>query len=262
MAQAGRAGAVATAGAGATAGVGATAGAGGGAIAGGGGAIAGASGSAGEGNVPTAPWSADHETESLSEWLGDGFGWEFSTWNGSVEISSERARTGQYALKSTLSSTDAREQAVVGRYVNLTEGYYSAWFYVPSQPEATGRVIFKLSAYDPDQDVFDITMVPKAAGGLGLTLYSHEEGRWISDPEAVPAVPLDTWFEVEAFYRSSPEPDGRVVVWQDGALVIDTGPRVTGPNERVMLVVGSVGAGSELGPVSLYVDSVRIGAGR
>lgn len=211
--------------------------------------------------IPPLPWSAAHESGSTSEWTDGEFGWVFTTKGGSLEVSSERAKSGSMALKSTLATTVSLEQAVVGRKVKLVEGYYSAWFFVPRAGGTQGRVIMKLSAWGPDADVFDITMRPKQDGALGLGLYSHAERSWITDSEVAPVVPLDTWFEVEAYYRSTGEADGRIVVWQDGVRVIDIGPRVTGPNEQVTCIVGSVASVLMASRLSLYVDDVRIRSG-
>lgn len=223
-----------------------------------------AAGTAGTSNVdalPPVPWTADFETDATSEWTAGGFGWVFTTTHGSLEASSEQAQSGNRSLKSILSPTAYQDQAVVGRRVTLVEGYYSAWFFLPSEPGALARVIMKLSAWGPDADVFDITLGVRTDGQLGLELFSHYERAWVTEPDAAPPIPRDRWFEVKAFYRSSPEADGRVLVWQDGAPIIDTGPRVTGPTDQVTFIVGSVAAATLDVTAALYVDNARIEPG-
>lgn len=221
-----------------------------------------AAGASGEPDPPV-PWSAGHETGTLEEWTADGDGWQYATLRGgSLEVVSEQAHTGTSSLKSSLTRTGSMEQAVVGRYATLVEGYYSAWFFLPSSPGLSPRVIMKLSSRDPNyDDIFDITLVDDGSGGLRAGLFEHAVTALVSDTSAVPAVPLDTWFELEVFYRSTPAPDGRVVVWQDGELIIDTGPRATGPDGHVVFIVGSVTENDFAEPLVLYVDDAQIRAG-
>jgi len=210
---------------------------------------------------PPLPFSAGHEAGNLDEWTADGFGWEYATQGGSLEVSSEQAHSGSRSLKSSISATGELDQAVVGRLAMLTEGYYSAWYFVTAWPELSGRVIMKLSGFDPDESIFDITVTADDSGGLRVLLWEHAVEGGISDPSTVPPIPLDTWFKLEVFYRATSEADGRIVIWQDGEQIIDTGPRATAPNNRVVLIVGTVTRGSDAGPLTVFVDDVQIRAG-
>lgn len=217
-------------------------------------------GSAGQPEPPV-PWHARHETGDLEEWTASDHGWVHATRGGTVEVVNEQAHTGSGCLKSSVTTTGEMEQAVVGRRATLAEGYYSAWFFVPSRPPPAGRVIMKLSGGEPYTDIFDITLVRSESGDLRLVLFDHGVAGQISDPSMVPDIPLDTWFEIEAFYRSTPDPDGRVIVWQDGELIVDTGPRITGPNDYVIFIVGSVSENSLPAALVTLVDDAEIRAG-
>lgn len=207
------------------------------------------------------PWSARHETGDVSEWTGDGFGWRYVTDGASLVSGSAVAHGGSLALASTLTRTGALEQAVVGRRVRLAEGYYTAWFHLPSASGRAGRVLFKLSASEPYEDRFDLIAMPREAD-LGLELWDHVAGAFVTDLESVPALPIGEWFELEAFYRAAPDAGGRLVVWQNGALILDTGPRETAPDDRVTFIVGSVTEVDSADPIVTYVDDAAIRAGQ
>ncbi len=207
------------------------------------------------------PWSAHHETGDVSEWTADGFGWRYVTEAASLVTGADLAHGGSLALVATVTRSDALEQAVVGRRVRLAEGYYTAWFHLPATGATTGRVLLKLSGSEPYEDLFDLIATPRDAE-LAIRLYDHRAGAFVTELDAVPAVPAGEWFELEAFYRASPGEDGRLVVWQNGALILDTGPRQTAPDDQVTFIVGSVAQIDSSAPLVTYVDDAAIRAGQ
>jgi len=207
------------------------------------------------------PWSAHHETGDVSEWTGDGFGWRYVTEAASLVTGADLAHGGSLALVATVTRSDALEQAVVGRRVRLAEGYFTAWYHVPVTSVPAGRVLLKLSASEPYTDLFDLIATPRESA-LAMRLYDHVAGAFVTDLDAVPAVPVGEWFELEAFYRASPGEDGRLVVWQNGALILDTGPRRTAPDNQVTFIVGSVAQIDTVEPTVTYIDDAAIRAGQ
>lgn len=211
---------------------------------------------------PPVPWSAHHEIGDLSEWTGDGFGWRYVTDGGSLVSAAGFAHGGSQSLVSVLTGTGATEQAVVGRRARLAEGYYTAWFFLPTASAQVGRVLFKLSSSDPYADRFDLSAAVDGSGVLRLRLFDHSIRGYITELDAVPVLPVETWFEIQAYYRSSPAADGRLVVWQNGALIIDTGPRVTADDDQVTFILGSVSELHATSSAATYVDDAAIRAGQ
>jgi len=137
---------------------------------------------------PPIPWSAGHETGNLDEWTADGFGWLNATREGGkLEVVSEQAHTGSGSLKSSLTATGAMEQAVAGRYATLAEGYYSAWYFIPSLPEPSGRVIMKLSGGDPY----------RSGGDPYLDAY------WLANPEGFTDATIDSGQRIDYVFSGS-----------------------------------------------------------
>lgn len=225
---------------------------------------AGAAGSAGQGGSGGAPpelvpWSAEHELGNLDEWVADGAGIHFVEGGGSVEITSELAHTGEGALVATIDPQDnVLSQAVVGRELRLREGRYGAWYYLPETPTADYWVLMKLS-HGRDENRFDIDVEAPADAEPRLRLYEHGQD-WITDPAPV-SVPIGQWFHVEALYRSTPDGDGRLMVLQDGAVVLDTGPRPTADSDLVAWFVGSVSWWIVPSPYRIFIDDATIDAG-
>jgi hypothetical protein len=69
---------------------------------------------------------------------------------------------------------------------------------------------------------------------------------------------VDEWFRVEVFYRSSPDSDGRLVVWQDGELAFDSGERPTAPSAFVSFGVGVAAWRVSPLPATIWIDDVQI----
>ncbi len=217
----------------------------------------GASGQAGAGAL--LPWLADHDDGTLDEWLGDGSGWQYIEGNATLELSTERAHSGDHALLVSIDTQSGEQtQAVLARDLELEDGRYGAWYFLPEAPTADFWVIMKLSN-GRDIDRFDVDIEAPAGGEPHLRLYEHDLG-YITDP-APTVVPVGQWFHVEALYRSTAASDGRLVVLQDGVTVLDTGPRSTASDAHVSWIVGSSSRYVAPSPYRLFIDDANVSVG-
>lgn len=206
-------------------------------------------------------WSAHLETGDVSEWTGDGDGYEFRVAEAQLMAGTQRAHAGSHALEAVLEAIgDVLPQAVMFRTVDLSEGFYSAWYLVDRNYDANFWVIMKFQGERPWQgqatnDRFDIDLSRSPDDGqLHLQLDEFDGSATL----APIAVPINQWFRVEIFYRSSPNDDGRLVVWQDDELVFDTGERPTAPSSRVGFGVGSVAWRVAPLPATIWIDDIEI----
>jgi hypothetical protein len=203
-------------------------------------------------------WSADHEVASFDEWLGDGQGIRYEQRTGRLELTSEHAHSGSQAFTATLTTGDGElHQAVMGRNITLREGRYGAWFLLPEAPRADYWVIMKLSN-GSETDRFDLDIEAREGAAAHLRLFEHPN-TWITEPASV-QLPIGRWVHIEILYRSTPSADGRLVVFQDGQQVLDSGPRVTASDDRVTFYCGSASRSVTPSPFHLFIDDASIHA--
>jgi hypothetical protein len=219
-------------------------------------------------------WSSTFETGSFSEWL--------NAPGGSVsappappnvaEVSADRVHRGGFAAKLTIEAGAGAGQQSVGlsRKGSLpTEGYYSAWYYLPRSATVSGYwVLFKIRKRDVADDattegeLFDVDLVSMPTGEMGLQLYDHR----IQDnvPSQVPdlVVPVGVWFQLEAFYRDAADDTGRFTVWFDGAEVFDTAGMATSSTAWVEWSVVSIGENLDPSTAVVYVDDCAVSRSR
>ena len=240
---------------------------------GGSGTLAGSSGStrgpAGSGGAPLELpgkggllWDASLETGDVSEWSEGERGGSFVDNDAAYRVGREHAHTGEYALEASVRSIGNQlPQAMMLRDFQLNEGYYAAYFCVRENYDTHFWVIMKFMGDAPfganmsSNDRFDIDLsMSDDDGQLHLQLDEHGGDALLSP---LP-VPIDEWFLIEAFYRSTPEADGRLVVWQDGVQVFDTGERPTAPSDSVTFGVGVAAWRVSPLPASVWIDDVAV----
>jgi len=206
-------------------------------------------------------WSADVETGDLTQWTDDGKGYDFQVAEAHIGPGTDHSHSGAYSLEATLESTgDVLPQAVMFRTGELFEGFYSAWYFLDKNYDANFWVIMNFQGDRPwgaqtTNDRFDIDLSRSPDDGrLHLEL---DEFGGSSTLSPIP-VPIEAWFQVEVFFRSTPDDDGRFVVWQDGELVFDTGERPTAPSSVVGFGVGVAAWRVAPLPAKLFIDDVEI----
>jgi len=207
-------------------------------------------------------WQATFETGDISEWLEGDAGEIFIDNDASYRVTAAHAPSGGLVFQGTVESIAAElPQAMLLREHQAREAYYAASFCVRENYDTNFWVIMKFMGEGPflgnadGNDRFDIDLSRSEDDGqLHLQLDEHG-GDSVLSP--VP-VPIDGWFRIEAFYRSTPAEDGRLVVWQDGTLVFDTGERPTAPSEAVTFGVGVAAWRVRPLPASIFIDDVQI----
>jgi hypothetical protein len=174
-------------------------------------------------------WSADHEPGDLSQWTRDGLGGEYNTGTGDARVTTERARSGAYALALTITAADGTQGSQATRMFRWGyEGrplprtaYYSAWFYFPRvwTPSVYWNVMqWKTKESRATTSPAMTLNVGARSGAMFLYLYDHL--RAVNAGGAAIGLPTGRWVHVEALYRFSPRPTGRVTVWQDGVRIL------------------------------------------
>lgn len=202
-----------------------------------------------------APWSAGLETGDTSEWQGP-LADSLRDGTGSLTVARQLAHTGTYALEATIAPmNDALDQAMIGRRAELRSGSFSAWYYVPQTPTTDYWVIMKLSG-QVDGNRFDIDVQTVTGDVPRLRLYEH--GKDYITPAASLPLPIATWFQLEVDLVATPDSDGRLSVKQDGVTMLDTGPRPTMTDDRVIFFVGSASRYVSPAPFSVFIDDAAI----
>ena len=77
-----------------------------------------------------------------------------------------------------------------------------------------------------------------------------------------PIVPVERWFQLEAFYRAANDNTGRLTYWLDGQQVIDIAGAPTSPTSWVEWDACSVGENLTPSMATLYVDDCAISRSR
>jgi hypothetical protein len=213
-------------------------------------------------------WSSRFEGDSFAEWtpIPFGFGNEGAVAPNTLEVSSERAHQGTYSAKLTVSGTATNTQGIGASLVQNgglpTQAYYSAWYYLP-QSVTVGYywVIMKFRAglgNPPAQgELFDVNFTSPSAGVMSLRVYDHRSSDLPLSVRQPPDVPVNTWFQLEAFYRDASDSTGRFTLWLNGQQILDW-QGATGLTSWVAWDVVSVGEDLFPEPAILYVDDCAI----
>lgn len=231
-------------------------------------------------------WTARFEGGDLSEWMTvSGGGTAAFPAPNAVDVSNDQARRGKYAARFTIETVGDGSQANAGLSRSgflPVEAYYSAWYFLPGAVNVgTFWVIFKfrMRAVADDAstaaELFDLNLANTPSGGMTLRLYDWRNGD-IPLTVPMPAVPIGSWFQVEAYYRNpgnnpgadgstidggAPDAGGRLTFWLDGQEIVD----VTGamaPTSWVAWDVGSVAVNLTPSTAVLYVDDCAISRSR
>ncbi|MDP9037434.1 MAG: polysaccharide lyase [Myxococcota bacterium] len=244
-------------------------------------------------------WSTDFESDGLSALsLTPGTGGAFRVaGNPTIATSTEHAHSGVTAVKITSAGTNTFPAPYapggaalykVGEFPS--EGYYSAWYFVPrAVPAAVNWNIVRFgypggadagtpllpvgsagrlpvdggvdaAAQTPGApsfaELFDVRLRYQPSGATTLVLFDHRPAyREESMPSPVPVVPIGRWFQLELFYRNAGDGSGHLSIWLEGTLVYD----VARPMNTSPTIYFSVGSLIEDGtPAELFIDDVAI----
>jgi hypothetical protein len=202
----------------------------------------------------TTVWQGDMEEGTLGDWYSpstgpSGYygGGEYNNGNADTVASSERAHTGQYSAKASVSGSGGTRLFRWKEPRANREAYYSAWYYFPSAFTNTswGDNIFQfksVSTSGSTDPFLYVVLQNNATGGLrpeihwwdDLTVEGPHKGEFgfrKYQPLTSVQVPLGRWFKIECFLRQSKDFDGALRCTWDGTLIFDlTNIRTGYPN--------------------------------
>jgi hypothetical protein len=219
-------------------------------------------------------WSATFERGDLSEWTGDGQGGTFNE-NTLVApaVTTALAHGGRYAGALTFSPTASMPSTnyLFRDQPSPPEAFYSAWFYVPSTIAVANWLSlthFRESQTGDGNNLtaaWDLNLYPRPDGSLAAQLYDYIHLFNARETTPIP-VPVDTWVQFEVYLKKATDDSGQVIVWQDGALILERLGLPTVITDWVQWDAGGAADASTPGPATVYVDdatisTVRIGPG-
>ena len=218
-------------------------------------------------------WTSRFETADFSEWTSvpGGQAEAFPMPPNMIAVADDQAHTGRFAAALTITAgpDGVQESSTLVRAGDLpAEAYYSAWYYLPrSVSVGTFWVLFKFrertNADDPTTaaELYDMDLATLPSGEMTLLLYDHTTSANISLAVADPLVPVEAWFQLEAFYRAANDATGRLTFWLNGQQVVDvTGP--TSPTSWVEWDACSIGENLTPQTVTLYIDDCAVSRSR
>jgi hypothetical protein len=242
------------------------------------------------GSDPDILWWTDNETGDNSDWYknlaglngqsdaagsawnSSGFTWTSNGGQFSIAADPGRARSGRYAIKSSVVSpgTNIQSGACAERDGQLPEeAYYSAWFYVPALPNSTSYWLFfkfrsRRVATDQSTTVEGWDLDAEFANGnLQFELFSHATNQNVPTVgSTAPVVPVARWFQIEAFLKIATDNTGQITFWIDGAKSFDVQNTATVPSTFVEWSVGGIAEVIDPVPALLYVDDAAMSTRR
>jgi hypothetical protein len=214
-------------------------------------------------------WLATHESGDLSEWNEENAGGSYlgvdTNAAGAVEASTEFAHSGAYSAKLTRAS--ATEETGPGLFRDVRgqgSAYYAAWFMIPQAYAAGSRwtiVKFRLrdtaSSAAPAEGL-DLDLRNLPGGDYVLSVFDHDQ-EYLQEPIAIPTpiVRAKSWFHLEAFYRSTGDKSGEVIVWLDGSEVYRLNDHPTSADGAYFSPC-NVALELAPSPATLYVDDAAV----
>lgn len=220
-------------------------------------------------------WRGTFEPGNLSEWTGDGEGGIYTQNIGAQPAAtSAMAHGGRYA--GVIGIAPVASMASTGylfrNQPSPVEGYYSAWFYVPSS--ITVGSWLSLSHFSGSETgdgrnlsaLWDVNLYALPdGGGVAAQLFDYTDGKNTQQTTPLP-LPRDTWVQIELFLSKATDSTGEVTVWQGGDQILQRTGVPTVSNDWLQWDVG--GASDNISPLPAYVymddaaiSLIRLGPG-
>ncbi len=171
-------------------------------------------------------WAADTETGDVSQWaMGQFDEAVFNTGTGSVEASTDVARSGSYSLKLSIAGASGVTQAarILRWHDTPVAGYYSVWFDFPQvyHPAEWWNVLqFKSQSATDNVPTWVLNVGNRPDGSMYFYLWDGLTNTSYSPLHHVD-LPLNSWFQVKVFFRRATDKTGRITVWQGSDLLFD-----------------------------------------
>jgi hypothetical protein len=209
-------------------------------------------------------WEATHESGDLNEWSQGTGGALADTPDATVEVTTDLAHGGRYAVKLTNGAAGAYKTARLWHQDTLPrQAYYSVWYYLPrayQTPVDWTILQFRTPTDDPTvvSQFLDVGLRSLPGGDLILTLFDHRP-QYLRSPTPDPAqpVPVGRWFQIQVFYRNVNDDSGRFTLWLDGQLNYDIQRPMTG-SPAVYFTPCSISEDLSPAPSEIYVDDAAI----
>ncbi|WP_410267400.1 malectin domain-containing carbohydrate-binding protein [Cyclobacterium sp.] len=196
-------------------------------------------------------WKAGHESGTQEEWLHSGGGGEFNSNRGDSYVSTEVARSGEHSLKMSINTTNGGGHATRNyRWAEIADHkdlIFTQYVYFPNRIDfdrnnnwfnliQTKGVKFAPggAGTGPDQinlPHFVLGLEVRGGAGSGGANYlslADLQKFWGSEPDVIwkaPAgidLPVKKWVKIQMRIIQDRGDKGRVLVWQDDTLIIDT----------------------------------------
>jgi len=212
-------------------------------------------------------WTGLFEGGTFDEWTADGAGaaQAYPTPANLIEVTSERVRRGRYAAKLTVDAPAGSDHgsSVLARTGPPlpTEAYYSVWYYLPRSISVGDYwVIFKFRQEDQStmNELFDLDLANLDTGEMTLQLYDHRRQADVPLDVANPIVPVQQWFQIEAFYRNTQDSTGRLTFWLDGRQIVDIANQPMAPTPWVEWYACSLGQNLTPSTAVIYIDDCAV----
>jgi hypothetical protein len=210
-------------------------------------------------------WHADHGDGTLNAWTDSGCGGPFNNGGATASASTAFAHSGRHSVALTIRDVSGDQGARLFRWCEsrrADELYYSTWMYFPTAYVTTGGwwnvFQFKSKVSNSLNDPFFILNVAgEASGSMRFYLYDWHARR--SYAQTAVTIPVGRWVHLEVRYRSSPNADGAITVWQDGTMLFDVGGvRTRYPDGDTQWSVNNYASGIHPDPATIYVDDATI----
>ncbi len=239
-------------------------------------------------------WYADHEEGSLVDWdLGGGpnaGGGIFNTGGDQVEASAsdDVAHSGRFSAKARITgafqSQNGNRAVRLMRWTNKpwdqggdffrSPAYYSTWMYIPEAYDPGKDApwdpgdggwwnVFQFKSDDANgvsQPMFSMNIEMNEDGQMVPYLWSAQEEKSYA-PKTEIAITPGKWVHIEAYYKSSPNNNGRITLYQDGEQIIDVKNVQTvlpGGDEAAVWGIGNytdhIDGGAVDGEATIYFD--------
>lgn len=208
------------------------------------------------------PWSTSFEEGFCDyRWAG---GFCYSKQDAGYELVTEPVRSGRYAAAFTVTADAMLESVGQARCVRQgafpREGYYGAWYYVPSLVTNAGNWnLFHFQGGTPQAQhgLWDVSLRNDSEGALGLYVFDFLGSQAIA-VEPAPPIPIGVWFHVEFRWKRAADETGEASLHQDGRLVARASERVTDDTDWGQWYVGNLADALVPAGSTIYVDDVTI----
>jgi hypothetical protein len=214
-------------------------------------------------------WRALFENGDLSEWTGDGIaGVYLDTRATAPTATADASHRGRFSGIATFAPAGLTSWSYLYRdQPSLPEAYYGAWFFVPAALQINSWLSLHHFGYHPTagstdtMPVWDFHVYPTSDGKLAARLYESSTIKSFEQATPVP-VATDTWVHFEIFFRKAADATGRIIVWQDGAQILDVTNAITAPTDWVQWDAGGGSNDVAPSPAAVYLDDATISTSR